>query len=68
MERMRTPHSYVPRDRILTPEELRKVWRAADNDSFGRIVKILILTGQRVVGILNSWIRSSIWRPFDPPN
>lgn len=34
------------RDRILTPEELKAVWKACDG-TFGTIVKLLILTGQR---------------------
>ena len=47
MERMQAPRSYVPRERILTNTELTKVWNAAGDDTFGRIVKMLILTGQR---------------------
>lgn len=47
MERMRAPHGYKPRARVLTNDELRKVWLAAGDDTFGRIVKLLILTGQR---------------------
>lgn len=46
--RMQAPHSYVPRERVLTNAELGKVWRACGDDAFGRIVKLLILTGQRV--------------------
>lgn len=53
MERMRAPHSYVPRARMLTDDELRKVWRACEDDTFGRIVKLLILTGQRRGEITN---------------
>jgi integrase len=48
MERMQAPHSYVPRQRVLTNEELKRVWTAAGDDAFGKIVKLLILTGQRV--------------------
>jgi integrase len=33
--------------RVLKPEELVAVWNAAGNDDFGRIVKLLMLTGQR---------------------
>jgi len=47
MERMQAPQRYIPRDRILKPDELRKVWLAAGDDTFGRIIKLLILTGQR---------------------
>ncbi|HEX3810296.1 MAG TPA: tyrosine-type recombinase/integrase [Rhizomicrobium sp.] len=47
IERMQAPHSYVPRERTLTSDELARVWNAAENDTFGKIVKLLILTGQR---------------------
>ncbi len=48
MERMRTTHRYKPRSRILTDAELRKVWTATEDNTFGCIVRLLILTGQRV--------------------
>ncbi|MFW5833431.1 MAG: tyrosine-type recombinase/integrase [Pseudomonadota bacterium] len=35
------------RDRRLTDGEVREVWHAAGNEEFGRIVRLLILTGQR---------------------
>lgn len=47
MERLQVPHPYVARERILTDAELKKVWNAAGDGTFGRIVKLLILTGQR---------------------
>ncbi len=47
MERMQAPHPYRPRERILSTDELRQVWRTAGDTAFGRIVKLLILTGQR---------------------
>jgi integrase len=36
-----------PRDRVLSDDELRLIWRALDNDDYGRIIKLLILTGDR---------------------
>lgn len=45
--------SSTPRERVLTDEELRAVWRACEDDNFGRIVKLLILTGQRRSEIAN---------------
>jgi integrase len=41
------------RDRILTDDELRLVWNAAGKDSspFGPLVKLLILTGQRLAEV-----------------
>jgi integrase len=47
MERMKQPEGSKPRSRILTDDELKRVWIAAGNDPFGKIVKLLILTGQR---------------------
>jgi integrase len=44
------PHNSVARDRILTDEEITKFWRAADAErvEFGALLKILLLTGQRL--------------------
>ena len=41
------PHVAKPRDRTLTDEEIVEVWNACRDDDFGRIVKLLLLTGQR---------------------
>jgi integrase len=35
------------RDRVLKDDELAAIWLALDDDDYGRIVKLLILTGQR---------------------
>jgi integrase len=35
------------RDRVLTDEELKLVWRHAGDDEYGAILRLLILTGQR---------------------
>jgi integrase len=35
------------RDRVLSNDELRSIWRALPQDQFGDIVRLLILTGQR---------------------
>lgn len=35
------------RARVLSDEELAAIWRATDDTNFGRIVRMLILTGQR---------------------
>ncbi len=53
MERMQAPHPYVPRERIVTDNELRRVWNAVGDNTFGKIVKLLILTGQRRGEICN---------------
>ena len=36
-----------PRDRVLSDAELAKIWKALPANDYGRIVKLLILTGQR---------------------
>src|SRR5262249_356640 len=41
------PKTPPPRDRVLDDAEIAAVWSAAGDDDFGRIVKLLILTGQR---------------------
>jgi integrase len=44
------PAGETSRDRVLTDDELRLVWQAADAEGwpFGPLVKMLILTGQRL--------------------
>ena len=41
------PAPEVKRERVLSDNELRAVWLAAGDAGYGRIVKLLILTGQR---------------------
>lgn len=41
------PAPEVKRDRVLSLDELRAVWMAAGDDDYGRIAKLLVLTGQR---------------------
>ena len=36
-----------PRDRVLTDAELVEIWNALPDNDYGRIVKLLLLTGQR---------------------
>lgn len=35
------------RERVLSPDELRLIWHACPDSDYGRIVKLLLLTGQR---------------------
>jgi len=37
----------IARDRVLSEAELVEVWRACGDDDYGRIVRLLMLTGQR---------------------
>lgn len=54
MERMTAPHRSNPRQRILTTDELKRVYRAATTmETFGSIVQLLTLTGQRRGEIAN---------------
>jgi len=62
LERMQAPHSYEARERVLTNEELKNIWHACGEDTFGRIVKLLILTGQRrgeIAGLTGAMVANS---------
>jgi integrase len=48
------------RDRVLTDEEIRIVWRHCQDDDFGRIVRLLLLTACRRDEI--GWLR---WREVE---
>jgi integrase len=37
----------LPRDRVLSDEEIAVIWNACDDDASGRIIKLLLLTGAR---------------------
>jgi integrase len=37
----------APRDRVLDDDEIRALWAACRDDDFGRIIKLLLLTGAR---------------------
>ena len=43
----RKPADPKPRNRVLSDAELVAIWNACGNDDFGRIVRLLILTGSR---------------------
>lgn len=47
MIRVKIPNRLKSRERVLTDDELRAVWNAADTAPMGHIVRILILTGAR---------------------
>jgi integrase len=46
-DRMEPPKRPQSRTRVLSPDELVAVWRAAPDDDYGRIVRLCILSGQR---------------------
>jgi integrase len=55
----------VTRDRVLDDNELRMIWRAAGDDgSFGALVKMALLTGQRRAKLISmKWddVRDGCW-------
>jgi integrase len=55
-----TPVEPGPRERELTDEELAAVWNACGDDDFGRIIRLLILTGAR-----RAEIGGMRWSEFD---
>jgi integrase len=48
------------RKRILNDEELRSLWQATGNDAFGRFVRVLLLTAQRL-----EKVRTLRWSDID---
>ena len=50
------------RDRVLSDDELRAIWKSLNGDDFGAIVRLLILTGQR-----RSEIGELQWSEVDLP-
>lgn len=41
------PTEAKPRERVLTDDELAAIWRECKDDAYGRIVRLLMLTGAR---------------------
>jgi integrase len=44
-------HAEQSRDRVLSDAELAAIWKACRDDDYGRIVRLLLLTGQRLTEI-----------------
>lgn len=59
-EGLKAPARYIPRNRLLTDDEIKRIWEAAEQMAgYGRSVQLLITTGQRVNQIINlrwEWI------------
>ncbi len=54
----------VSRDRVLSDKELAAIWNACSEDDYGRILRLLALTGQRreeVAAIAHSEINGTLW-------
>jgi integrase len=48
------------RARVLAPEELAVIWRACGDDDFGRITKLLMISGQR-----RTEVAGGLWSEID---
>lgn len=64
--------AYTARQRALSMEELRRVWDAAEEIGYryGRVIQLLILTGQRRSEIANlntDWLNRDAWTVTVPP-
>jgi integrase len=55
------PAENEPRDRVLSDAELAAIWRACGDDEFGKIVRLMILTGCR-----RQEIGGMKWGEFSP--
>jgi integrase len=62
MASLKPPSAEAHRDRVLSDDELRAIWLAAQEIGypFGRAVQLMILTGQR-----RSEVLDAEWREFD---
>ena len=64
LEDMKTPYKMRSRDRILTDDELRRIWHAClQLGTFGRIVQMLLLTGCRrseISDLRREWIQGDL--------
>jgi integrase len=63
---VKLPAKETPRDRVLSDDEIKTLWRACDavGGAAGSVVKLLLLTGQRcgeIVGLRRSEISGDVW-------
>lgn len=70
---LKAPSTHVSRDRLLTADEIRAIWRACPDNPFGRIIRLAILTGQRrseLSAITPDMIEGDciIWKPHQTKN
>jgi len=55
------PKDGRPRERVLSDDELRRIWLACTDDDYGRIVRLLILLGAR-----RAEVGGMRWTELDP--
>ncbi|MGC2409556.1 MAG: integrase arm-type DNA-binding domain-containing protein [Methyloceanibacter sp.] len=61
--RMTTPKKPPSRERVLSSAELVAIWQAAPDDDYGRIVRLCMLSGQRIgqwAGIRREYIQGDL--------
>lgn len=59
LAKLEAPAKSKSRERVLTDKELKTVWQACQDDTYGKIVRLLILTGQRrgeIAALRRDWI------------
>jgi integrase len=56
------PKEGTPRERVLDDSELAAIWRACQDDDYGRIVRLMILLGAR-----RAEVGGMAWFEFDHP-
>jgi len=54
-DKLKKPTREISRDRVLSLDEIKSIWQACENESYpyGRLVQLLILTGQRKMEVTN---------------
>jgi len=57
-----SPAVGAARDRVLSDNELARIWRACGDDDYGRVIRLLILTGCR-----RAEIGDMCWTELDDP-
>src|SRR5262249_53676823 len=70
---VKPPHKETARDRVLTDDEIKRLWAACDaieeHEPAGTAVKLMLLTGQRcgeVTGLCRSEISGDVWTLLPP--
>lgn len=62
LQKLGMPNKTVTRDRVLSDDELKAIWKASERlGQFGLIVRLLIATGQRrgeISALQSSWVQT----------
>lgn len=61
-EGIKAPQKYSPRQRLLTDDEIRRIWKASEGlGQYGVQIRLLVCTGQRwnqIASLRRSWVMS----------